>query len=70
MEPEGPKSSGAAALVEGTSIQAELLALLEKFVDLMTSDAMIDLQNLPEVCGRMFSQSTRNLTVSSLSSAI
>jgi predicted ATP-grasp superfamily ATP-dependent carboligase len=59
MEPKDPKSSVATTFVEGTSIQAELLALLDKFVNLMTSDAMIDLQNLSEVCGNMFNQSSR-----------
>jgi hypothetical protein len=61
MEPKDPNSSVAATFVEGTSIQAELLALLDKFVDLMTSDAVIDLENLPEVCGRMFCQSSQGI---------
>jgi hypothetical protein len=61
MVPKDPNSSVAATFVERTSIQSELLALLDKFFNLMTSDAMIDLQNLPEVSERMFSQSPQGI---------
>lgn len=61
MEPESPDSSGSAALGDGTSTQAEQLALLEKFVRLMASGVMTSLQDLPEVCGRMFSQSPQGI---------
>lgn len=61
MEPEDSNSGGAATLAERTSIQAELLALFEKFVRLMASGAMIDLQDLPEVRGRTFGQSPQGI---------
>lgn len=61
MEAGGSNSSGAATLAVGTSMQAELLALLEKFVHLMASSAMTDLQDLPEVCGRTSGQSPQGI---------
>jgi hypothetical protein len=42
------------ASIELTSTQVELLALFDKFVSLVTSDAMVNIQVLPEVCKMLF----------------
>jgi hypothetical protein len=55
MELKGSNTNGA-SLAKRTSIQAEQIASLEKFVDLMASGATTDLQDLPEVCRATFSQ--------------
>jgi hypothetical protein len=58
-------SRSASASVKLTSTQAELLTLLNKLVCLIASDAMTNMQDLPEVCKRPFSQSPwGNLTMS------
>jgi len=54
MDFDDSASRGASASIELTSTQAELLTLLEKLVCLVTSDAMINMQALPEVCRRPF----------------
>jgi hypothetical protein len=39
--------------VQPTSTQAELLALLQKLIDLIVSDTVPNVQDLPEVCRRL-----------------
>jgi hypothetical protein len=53
MEFDNSVSTGAPISVELTNAQAELLMLLMKLVSLLASDAVTDIQALPEVCRRM-----------------
>lgn len=53
MESEFSNCGGAATLAGGASIQAELLVLLEKVVQLMASSVMKNLPDLPDVCERI-----------------
>ncbi len=49
---DGSGDKGTSASVALTSPQAELLRLLDKLVSLAASDAMTNIQALPEVCIR------------------
>ena len=52
MESSDPKPKDVVANVELTHPQTELLGLLRSLVQLITSDTMMDMQNLPEVRGK------------------
>jgi hypothetical protein len=53
MEASDSSSRSASADGQLTSAQAELLVLLQKLVHLIASDAMTNMQGLPEVCRRL-----------------
>lgn len=57
MESSDSSSRNASADGQVTSAQAELLVLLQKLVYLIASDAMTNMQDLPEVCRRLQSES-------------
>ncbi len=67
---ESSDSSSRSASTGGhlINVQAELLVLLQKLVRLIASDAMTNIQDLPEVCRRLQSEWYRNLTMSRPSS--
>ena len=52
---ESSDSSSRSASTDGhlINVQAELLVLLQKLVHLIASDAMTNMQDLPEVCRRL-----------------
>jgi hypothetical protein len=53
MDFDGSDDKSTSTNIELTSSQTELLALLEKLVSLATSDAMINIQALPQVSRRL-----------------
>jgi len=58
-ESSDSSSRSATTDVQPTSTQAEPLALLQKFIDLIASDPMSNAQDLLEVCGRLLTRVRR-----------
>jgi hypothetical protein len=66
MDLDDSGSRGASASIELTNTEAELLTLLESFVCLVTSDVMINMQVLPEICGTPFIEAVKQFHRESL----